>query len=142
MTTFYKVMQIKLLVLFFVRQTFLHEDGHPVDISSIPTNTDTVSAFTTTPVDVVGVLQSLPKRKAPGQDGITTDLLCLCSSGIATSLSVLFNRSFADQHFPTAWKEALVVPVYKKGNRSQLTKYRPIALLSAVGKVCERLIQV
>ena len=58
------------------------------------------------------------------------------------SLSVLFNRSFADRHFPTAWKEALVVPMYKKGNRSQLTKNRPIALLSAVGKVCEQLVQV
>ena len=87
---------------FFVHQTFLHEDGHPVDISSIPTNTDTLSSFTTTPVDVLGVLQPLPKRKALGQDGITTDLLCLCSSGIASSVSGLFNRSFADQHFPTA----------------------------------------
>ena len=53
--------------LFFVHQTFLREDGHPVDISSILTNTDTLSSFTTTPVDVLGVLQSLPKRKAPGK---------------------------------------------------------------------------
>ena len=51
-------------------------------------------------------------------------------------------QKFAGQHFPTAWKEALVVPVYKKGNRSQLINYCPIALLSAVGKVCEQLVQV
>ena len=108
----------------------------------MPINTDTLSSFTTTPVDVLGVLQSLPKRKASGSDGITTDLLCLCSSGIATSLSVLFSRSFAYRHFPTAWKEALAVPMYKKRKRSQLKNYRPIALLSAVGKVCERLVQL
>ena len=35
-----------------------------------------------------------------------------------------------------------MVPVYKKGNRSQLTNYRPIALLSAVDKVCDRLVQI
>ena len=35
-----------------------------------------------------------------------------------------------------------MVPVYRKRNRSQLTNYRPIALLSGVGKVCEGLVQV
>ena len=42
--------------------------------------------------------------------------------------------------FPSGWKLAYVTPVFKKGNPSLLTNYRPIALLSAVGKVCERLV--
>ena len=53
---------------------------------------------------------------------------------------MLFNRSFANGVLPSAWKDALVVPVYKRGDRSQLTNYRPISLLSTVGKVCERVV--
>ena len=53
---------------------------------------------------------------------------------------MLFNRIFADGVFPSAWKDTLVVPVYKRGDRSQLTNYRPISLLSTVGKVCERVV--
>ena len=73
-------------------------------------------------------------------DGITTRLLRETAYAIAPSLSILFNRSFTECSFPTQWKEALVVPVFKRGDRSQMTNYRPIALLSSVGKVCERVV--
>ena len=85
------------------------------------------------------VLLSLPKKKAPGWDGITTDLLRLCATGIAESLATLFNRSFSDGVFPAAWKLALVTPVFKKGCMARPNNYRPIPLLSVVGKVCEKL---
>ena len=79
------------------------------------------------------------RKKAPGCDGITTDLLRLCAPGIAESLAILFNRPFLDGAFPSAWKLALVTPVFKKGNAAHPNNYRPISLLSAVGKVCEKL---
>ena len=41
---------------------------------------------------------------------------------------------------PTAWKEALVVPVFKGGCRSSPSNYRPIALLSLVSKVMEKIV--
>ena len=73
-------------------------------------------------------------------DGVTTRLLRETAYTIAPSLSALFNRSFFECSCPTQWKEAMVVPVFKRGDRSQLTNYRPIALLSSVGKVCERVV--
>ena len=38
------------------------------------------------------------------------------------------------------WKEALVIPVFKKGDRSIAGNYRPIALLPILGKVMERIV--
>ena len=73
-------------------------------------------------------------------DSITTYLLRENASGIASSLAHLFNRSFSDRCFPDAWKDALVVPAFKRGDRSLLTNYCPIALLSSIGKVCERIV--
>ena len=73
-------------------------------------------------------------------DGITTRLLQECARSISPSICMLFNKSFAECRFPTLWKEAVVVPVFKRGDRSHLNNYRPIALLSSVGKVCERVV--
>ena len=38
------------------------------------------------------------------------------------------------------WKTATVVPVFKRGDRSKTTNYRPISLLCIVSKVLEKLV--
>ena len=97
-------------------------------------------SISTTPCEVYDVLKSLKVRKACGLDGLTPGLLRFCAVGVASSLAVLFNRSFSDGVFPTAWKSALVIPVFKKGVRSNSGNYRPIALLSIVSKAMERIV--
>ena len=82
----------------------------------------------------------MTRRKAPGLDDVTSYLLKECARGIAASLSDLFNRSFAEERFPAEWKNPLVVPAFKRGDGSILTNHRPLALLSSVGKVCERIV--
>ena len=42
--------------------------------------------------------------------------------------------------FPTIWKEANVTPVYKKNDRQDDNNYRPISLLSCLGKLLERIV--
>ena len=82
----------------------------------------------------------LKSGKAPGIDHITPDLHRYCANGIVCSLACLFNRSFELSQFPQAWKEALVLPVYKKGCVTDPGNYRPIALLPIVSKVLERIV--
>lgn len=44
-------------------------------------------------------------------------------------------QSLLAQIFPFAWKQALVQPIPKKGDRSNLSNYFPIALTSATSKI-------
>jgi hypothetical protein len=52
-------------------------------------------------------------------------------------LSDLFNKSMACHTFPDSWKRANVSPIFKKNDKQQKENYRPISLLSCVGKVME-----
>ena len=67
-------------------------------------------------------------------------MLKMCADSIAPVLACIFNISIASGKLPMEWKTAHVVPVYKKGDRSTLTNYRPIALTSIVVKMLESLV--
>ena len=40
--------------------------------------------------------------------------------------------------FPDNWKSAIIMPLFKKGEINLSSNYRPIALLSCIGKAMER----
>ena len=123
----------------FVRQTILDDDSTALP-EELAQNDCEFSSLSTTPKEVFYVLSHLKEKKAAGSDGVPPRLLKYCADGIATSLAHLFNRSFADGCFPSDWKAALVVPVFKKGDKTDPGNYRPIALLPIVSKVLERIV--
>ena len=49
------------------------------------------------------------------------------------------NRSFNEGIFPEAWKIANVIPIFEKGDNFLPSNYRPVALLSCLGKLQERI---
>jgi hypothetical protein len=51
--------------------------------------------------------------------------------------------SLTQQYFPAAWKEAAVVPVFKRGNDAAMSNYRPISsLFMIVCRIILSLIQI
>ena len=123
----------------FAKQSRL--ENCPVSFPDLPSPSElSPDSFLTTPAEVFDVLSDLKSGKVPGLDELPPKLLRLCARGISGSLCTLFNRSFSEGCMPSAWKEALVVPVYKAGPRSCPSNYRPIALLSIVSKAMEKIV--
>ena len=60
-------------------------------------------------------------------------------TSICRPLKLIFQSCLESGKFPTAWKKANVVPVYKKGDEQILKICRPISLLPITGKIFERL---
>ena len=86
---------------FFVKQTHLEDRDSSPDASTLPSKPERFDILCASPADVYTILKSLPGPKAPGMDGVTTRLLHETAHTIASSLSILFNRSFAECSFPT-----------------------------------------
>ena len=79
---------------------------------------------------------SSPGGKASGPDGIPPRPLRELPPAAETSLLTLLNRSWMEARLPARWKRADVVPILKKGKPPTAVKsYRPVSLLSCVGKL-------
>ncbi|KAK4327801.1 hypothetical protein Pmani_001749 [Petrolisthes manimaculis] len=81
------------------------------------------------------LLRAVDVRKASGPDDVSH-----CSSELAGPLTEVFTSCIQENTWPSIWKEARVVPVHKRKSRTNPANYRPISLLSVVGKIFERIV--
>lgn len=86
-------------------------------------------------------VRSLKSRKSPGPDSITNILLKNLPQKGIVSLTKILNGCLRTCYYPSAWKLAKVIAIKKPGKEeSDPVSYRPISLLSTLGKLYERLI--
>ena len=121
----------------FVRNSTVSDEGHP--LPAFPPRTDNeVSDPLITPKKVARIIHTLDASKATGPDRIPVIVLKMCSPELSSVLAKLFNMCLSDSVFPSSWKVASVVPIFKgAGERSEPTNYRPISLLPIISKIFE-----
>ena len=83
---------------------------------------------------------SLDTSKTTGLDGISCKMLKETADSIAPSFTRLLKLSLSTAEVPSYWKQANVLPVFKKGDQSDFGNYRPVSLLNVSSKVCEKII--
>ena len=90
---------------------------------------------------VANVLRRLPDSSSPGPDGIPNRLLKEAGRNLIDCLVFFFHFLLTHETLPNEWKTALVVPIFKKGQRSKCSNYRPVSLTCSLCKVFERLLK-
>jgi hypothetical protein len=83
------------------------------------------------------IIEGFSPRKAPGPDGITSEILILVFKSIPQTVTSIYNEYLKMGCFPKNWKMAKIIPIAKPGKEDSLdpSKYRPISLLNIGGKV-------
>ena len=89
---------------------------------------------------VLEQLFSLKVNKAIGLDNISARLLKCGAQSISHSITKLINLSIRSGKFPGIWKCSKVTALFKSGDRTNATNYRPISILPTLSKILERVI--
>ena len=83
-------------------------------------------------------MKQMAKKKSKGKDRIPQDCLLLGAEVLSEPLAEIINASVKSGIFPEQWKEAIVVPILKKGDPKEIKNYRPVSCLTAASKILEK----
>ena len=94
-----------------------------------------------TPEVVASKINNMKENKSPGVDGISPKILKETVEQISTPLAHVFNMSLQEGIVPLEWKEANIIPLFKKGSRNKSVNYRPVSLTSVICKLLETIMR-
>ena len=101
------------------------------------------SNFTLLPVTIARLLditKNLKNKNSAGADLVSNSLLKLAIPILAEPLKKLFDLSFSTGFVPHQIRIAKVIPLHKEGDRRSFNNYRPIAIISSIGKLLEKVV--
>ena len=104
-----------------------------------PAPIETMFLAPTNQEEIKKEIMKLNARKAAGPDEISPKIIKDTVQQILEPLTQIFNESFEKSVYPDHFKTAKVIPLHKKLNKTTLSNYRPISLLSCFGKLLEKL---
>ena len=90
--------------------------------------------------DIRDAFAKVKTSKSFGIDNISSYFMKLALPYIENSLSFLFNTSIQTSQFPDSWKVARVTPIFKEGDKTVKSNYRPISVLPVISKLFEKLV--
>ena len=91
---------------------------------------------------ICDIIKSLKSKGSLDIDGISTNLLKAVQIEISHPLAHIFKRSLETGIFPNKLKISRTVPIFKAGDPKLCDNYRPIALLSSISKILEKVVSV
>lgn len=109
----------------------------PPLVPSVTDGQDPVSIAPPSLEEILSAIRSLKNNKAAGPDGIHAEMLKHGGSTLQQHLLKLFQTVWHEERVPSDWGLAAIVPVFKKGDSSNVKNYRGISLLALALKILE-----
>ena len=102
------------------------------------TNNQTNSDIYFSDSDIFELLTSLDVGKAYGIDNLSPIIFKHCAVPLLQIICHLFHTSISTSIIPCDWRTHCIVPIYKSGDKSSVSNYRPISLSCILSKVLEK----
>ena len=91
--------------------------------------------------EVKWALGSITTKKASGSDGMPVELFQIMKDDAVKVLHSICPQIWKTQQWPQDWKRPIFIPISKKGNAKECSKYCIIALISHASKVMLKILQ-
>jgi Notch-like protein len=85
--------------------------------------------------EIEKIIKSLKTKNTAGYNEISNQILKLSVPFITSLLTYICNAVLSTGVFPDKLKYDIVKPVFKKGNKQEISNYRPISLLTSFSKI-------
>jgi hypothetical protein len=79
-------------------------------------------------------------HKSPGIHQIQAELIRAGGKTISCEIHKLINSMWNKEELPEEWKESIMVPIYKKGDKTDRSNYRGISLLPTTYKILSNIL--
>lgn len=89
---------------------------------------------------ILKLIRNIDTSKGAGNDKIPPIFFHKCALSLASPIALVFNKCLRDGYFPKIWKQAHIVPVHKKDQKTVIENYRPISILNVLSKMLERVV--
>lgn len=124
----------------FFSSVFTKEVLQNISCTNKRTTNEDLSTINITPGIVYEKLLKLNPNKSPGYDQWNPYFLRELADVVCVPLSILFNKSLKEGAHKS-WLEAVIAPIYKKGDKSLPNNYRPVSLTSVISKMMESIVR-
>lgn len=101
-----------------------------------PNLLSSLNLYPVSPLECSNIISKL-KNTTYGTDSIPTRLLKLIRNEISPVLCIYLNSCLKTGDFPDPLKIACITPIFKSGNQSDVSNYRPISVLPLLSKIFE-----
>jgi hypothetical protein len=86
-------------------------------------------------------IEKLNSHKSPGIDKIPGELFKTGGKTIRPAIHKLTNSIWNKKELPEEWKESIIVPIYKHGDKTDCSNYRGISQLSPMNNILSSSLQ-
>jgi hypothetical protein len=91
-------------------------------------------------LEVELAIEKLKSHKSPGIDQITAELIKAGCRTIRGMIHKLIIAIWNKDELPEEWKESVIVPIHKKGDKTECNNYRGISLLPTTYKILSNIL--
>jgi hypothetical protein len=125
-----------------ISESIIPTNAKPEDFMPQLNNLIDLDLGSTNQTHFCDIIKSLQPKCSMDSDGLSTKLLKRVALEISRPMSHVFNLSLQNGIFPKKLKTSRTVPIFKSGDNSLCDNYRPIALLSSLSKILEKMVSV
>ena len=109
-------------------------------VQSKPPNT-VLSSFNLTKAHIISAINEIKESAGCPKEDIPAKVFKRCKFSLSTPLTLFWKKSFECGLIPSSYKAQMIIPIYKKGAKTDVKNFRPISLTCHEVKIMERVLR-